>query len=760
MKRRIGIFGLTEETLTLISLLLANPDVEIGGIFESASDGDLLDPRDGQPPGAVELHGVLETHRVSSASDLARDSSLHAIVDGSGNETFASLFPDAADQGFQIVTPLTARLLWGYGTPGRDTQPELLQTLQEILDSYDFTVDASELFERMLETARGAIGANGGSLMLLDAQSNALTVEVAVGVEPELWEKIRVPLGEGIAGKAAAEARPLRLRGKADHRAFQILHERLDVVSALCVPLVHEGRVLGVLNLHHTTRADVFSDDDFKFVQQLAKIESRIIARAQEHSVLRNQAARYATVQEVQDIVGNPAPFSNRLGRLCRFAAARAGGGIATLYLLERESDVLHVAATSLSGDGYGVEHKLNMGQGIDGIAAQTREANFLRASNGGIAYAALPLLAGDVLVGVLALQAGPQMPRGRAAEELLLALGAAAAEGIAREQRELSASMRAAKIAALNEAGIRLIASGDSPEVTRLGASEAAMVFQADHAILRLQDEETGRYVIRSYFGSADAALQHEIFRFDKQICVETIKRREPRLSKNLARDPEYRSSRAGLESLLSAPLKRDGQVLGTLSLYDKITEQPLSTASFDDEDLHLFAKYIGHLEHAISNARLQKHLDPLRNFDELTGIPNGSYLSKRIDEEVLRSNHRDGALAVAVCQIDDLPESNGTTAHTERIIKETATSLRRHARDFDVIGRTGRDEFTILLPEPGSEPAYRIYEMARSVASDAQLHSVPGASLTFGYAIYPADGEHRDALLERARQPRIRLT
>ena len=67
------------------------------------------------------------------------------------------------------------------------------------------TIDAAALFPRLLETAVGVTGAEGGSLMLLDEATRELRVRVATDVEQELWPKIRVPLGEGIAGRVAAE---------------------------------------------------------------------------------------------------------------------------------------------------------------------------------------------------------------------------------------------------------------------------------------------------------------------------------------------------------------------------------------------------------------------------------------------------------------------------------------------------------------------------------------------------------------------------
>ncbi|MEM6987638.1 MAG: GAF domain-containing protein, partial [Pseudomonadota bacterium] len=165
----------------------------------------------------------------------------------------------------------------------------------------------------MLEIAVGVTGAEGGSLMLLDPDARVLRIRVAQGVEPELWPKIRVALGQGISGRVAADGRPIHLRGRADGGQYDLVRERVDVESALCVPLIHHGQVLGVLNVHHSRRADVFGDDDLQFMEQLASLDAQIIARAQEHESLRTQAARYDAVREVQRILRGPAILNDRL---------------------------------------------------------------------------------------------------------------------------------------------------------------------------------------------------------------------------------------------------------------------------------------------------------------------------------------------------------------------------------------------------------------------------------------------------------------
>jgi GAF domain-containing protein len=761
MRKRIGICGATEEAFQLIPLLLANPAVEIAAVFDAGA-AELRARAAALDPGVA---AVVEAKLTEDASALTGDPTLYAVIDAGGEPGFSARFPEAAERGVQIVSPLTARLLWGYDAHSGDHKAELLQALHEVVESYNLTIDADELFARMLEIARNVTGAEGGSLMLLDNETRELRVRVAAGVEPELWPKIRVPIGEGIAGKVAAEARPLRLRGKADRQNFRIVRERLDVESALCVPLVHEGRVLGVLNLHHSTRPDAFSEEDLQFTEQLASLDAQIIARAQEHEALRNQAARYAAVRRVHEVFGAKAPLAERLTNLCKFVAERSGGGIATLYLLEPDDDELRLAATSLAGGGFGGEYRVKPGQGIDGSVASSRAPAFLRGVGGTLAYAALPLVAGDVLAGVLSVQAGPEAPRGRAAEETLLEITAAAAEDIVHAERETRMTTRANKVSAINETGIRMISVTDPAEVVRLGTSAAAMVLEADHAILRLQDGETGRYVIRSYFGAADGRLQEKLFRLDKRVSVDAIKRRSPILVRDLPDDPGLRRFETDIQALIAAPLKREGRVIGTLAIYDKVATDRFYPGNFGDDDLQLFTKFISYLERALVNALFYAQTRQYRNFDEETGLPNASYLAKRTQEEIARSAGREGSLALAICKIENLAEIERATdgIRSKRVVQRTVEALRAHLRDFDVLGRTEQSEFTVLMPDPGFSPGDRLIALARAVADDVSkddtLNDPIRVALAFGYAIYPDEGSNREALVERARVARIRM-
>ena len=760
MRKRIGIFGATDEALALIPLLVANPGIEIVRIW----DADAERIRERLPhlePGIAQL---LERCLTGDAQAFAGED-LEIVVDAARRGGSAEHFPEAVRGGPQIVTPLTARLLWAYEASAGDHKSEVLQTLHEVVESYNLTIDADALFTRMLEIAIGVTGAEGGSLMLFGEDPQELRVRVAVGVEPELWPKIRVRLGEGIAGRVAAEGRPLRLRGKADRQRFQIVRERIDVESALSVPLIRDGRVLGVLNLHHSSRSDAFSEADLAFAEELAQLDAQIIHRAQEHETLRTQAARYSAARDIHGLMSSRAPLPERLAKVCGYAAQRSGGGIANLYLYDPDEDALRLTATSLSGGNLGGEYRVRLGEGVDGQVARSREPAFLRGRDQRIAYAALPLVADGALSGVLSIQAGAAAPPGRDIEESLLEIANATAEEIASTERETRMARRATKVSAINEAGIRMVSTTEQGEVLRLGTSSAAMALEADHAVLRLQDEETRRYVIRSYFGSADGRLQEKLFRLDQKVSVDALKRRAALLVRDVSADEKLRCFDADVRSLIAAPLKREGRMIGTLALYDKIAADRFYAGCFSEEDLQLFSKFVSYLERAIVNAQFYDRTRQYRNFDDETGLPNAGYLSKRIQQEIARAGGREGALAIATARIENLEEieQRGDPVKTRRIIERVVEALRARTRDFDVLGRTAHAEFSVLMPEPDGDPSEHVYELARAVADeiskDEHLNEPIRVSLAFGYASHPDEGADAEALIARAREPRIHM-
>ncbi|MBV9279276.1 MAG: GAF domain-containing protein [Chloroflexi bacterium] len=128
-------------------------------------------------------------------------------------------------------------------------------------------VKHTRLLEMIVETAAHVIRANAGSLFLIDEETQELVFEVALGQKAEEVKKFRVPLGHGIAGLVAVSGQPMAISdASSDARQATDIAEKIDYKpeSILCVPLVYNDQIIGVLELLDKEGAPSFTPDDME----------------------------------------------------------------------------------------------------------------------------------------------------------------------------------------------------------------------------------------------------------------------------------------------------------------------------------------------------------------------------------------------------------------------------------------------------------------------------------------------------------------
>ena len=761
MRKRLAIVGHSDEGLGLIPLLEANPDIELAAVLTDDAEAARRGLTRVDPKYAVRSYALVAT----DAQAVLRTPGLVALIDADAPAPLRAVFADAADRGVQVTTPLIAKLLYAFGPVDAARKPDLLQALGEILESYNLTVDRRGLLNRILQIAVGSTGADRGSVLLWDAEHQVLRVEVALGIEKEVLPKIRIRAGEGIAGRAFAEKRPILLSGKADQRRYEITRERNDVESAISAPLIHGDRVLGVLNLSHSLRRGAFSDEDLDFVTRLAAIDAKIITRAEEYHRLLRDSERLRAQGLVREVMAQSEPLHRRLSEVCRAVAADLSGGVAHVFLIDPELGSLALRGSSTEMDLLATPFRIQPSEGLHGWVARSKQAVVLsQATPSGCAcFAVLPLVARGETVGLLSFEG--MLPSGtpELVRERISAIADALASELVDTLRTLFMEREATKTAAITELAARLGSAGDPAQLHRSVTSSAAMILAAEHAVLRLQDSATGRYQIRSYFGSADAEAQASLLELERALSIRALSQQRPVRVVDLAKDPELASHRAEVVSALSWPLRRDGRVLGSLSLLGKVSRDALTSESFSAQDQALLGRYAEHVQQALEQVGERERMRHQRRFDDLTGLPNATHVGERIEEEIARSSRANRGFAVVRFRVDGLAEllAAADPADGERLTLSLGQELRAGLREFDVVGRTAPDTFQILIPEPEGDVAALLGPLARRAREAIRREPNPALSdrlrLEFGYATFPADGQTARALLEAARRTRI---
>jgi len=113
----------------------------------------------------------------------------------------------------------------------------------------------------------------------------------------------------------------------------------------------------------------------------------------------------------------------------------------------------------------------------------------------------------------------------------------------------------------------------------------------------------------------------------------------------------------------------------------------------------------------------------------DPKTGLLNAATWERESVTEVARAVRTGSPLAVALLDIDKFKAINDTHGHLvgDLVLKELANTLGSLLRDYDLAGRFGGEEFSLLLPQTRAVDAFRIAERVRANIAAMRI-IVPG--------------------------------
>jgi sigma-B regulation protein RsbU (phosphoserine phosphatase) len=133
--------------------------------------------------------------------------------------------------------------------PKGDLAAARLRDIMAITDAELSRLDDQDLLTELLERTKDVLEADTAAALLLDFSSGQLIATAAAGLEEEVRQGVRIPVGRGFAGRIAAEQRPVVL-DRVDHTT--VLNPILlakGIQSMMGVPMVAGGRVIGVLHV-------------------------------------------------------------------------------------------------------------------------------------------------------------------------------------------------------------------------------------------------------------------------------------------------------------------------------------------------------------------------------------------------------------------------------------------------------------------------------------------------------------------------------
>jgi anti-sigma regulatory factor (Ser/Thr protein kinase)/putative methionine-R-sulfoxide reductase with GAF domain len=200
--------------------------------------------------------------------------------------------------------------------PGAD---ERLRRIESVTDAALAHLSVENLLAELLDRVQALLKVDTVAVLLLDPSSEQLVATAAKGIEAEVRQGVRIPLGRGFAGRVATEKEPVILP-QVDHTTVlnPILWEH-GIRSLLGVPLLTSGRVMGVLHVG-TLGTRLFTDDD---VQLLQIVADRVASAIQ---VRQAEAERTAARMLQRSLLPARLPVVSGLEMAARYVPAERGG--------------------------------------------------------------------------------------------------------------------------------------------------------------------------------------------------------------------------------------------------------------------------------------------------------------------------------------------------------------------------------------------------------------------------------------------------
>ncbi|WP_205718106.1 PP2C family protein-serine/threonine phosphatase [Actinomadura soli] len=144
-----------------------------------------------------------------------------------------------------------------------------LANIRAIIDDSFAHMDVDEFLNTLLARVRQVLDVDTAVVLLLDRQARYLVAAAADGIEEEISQAVRVPLGEGFAGRVAHERRPVAITDVSGADVYNPLLVQRGLRTLLGVPLIGGGALVGVMHVGTLTERR-FSADEVELLQLAA----------------------------------------------------------------------------------------------------------------------------------------------------------------------------------------------------------------------------------------------------------------------------------------------------------------------------------------------------------------------------------------------------------------------------------------------------------------------------------------------------------
>ena len=373
-------------------------------------------------------------------------------------------------------------------------------------------------------------------------------------------------------------------------------------------------------------------------------------------------------------------------------------------------------------------------------------------------ALAALPILEGDTLRGILAIDRKEDLAFTAEEEELAMQAARYCLRAIHNERVFVQLERAKVEQGKLYRAAQALGAATSEKEVLEAGVRAAREIASFDLTAVTIYDKDSRSHEVcaaKSVSGEIDDLVGAK-FAENAGLVSMVVKNRyalpykgDFDASKQVVLSRRYAWPK--MPSLLVLPLVLHEKVLGTLILGARRRH------AFGDAVRPTLEVLASHLSVSLSNARMVQKLEQMATTDGMTGLLNKRAMLEAAQQKVASSARFGRKLSVVVTDIDWFKKVNDTYGHDvgDVVIKGLGAILTRQKHSTDQVARFGGEEFVVLCEQTDETGAMLLAERIREELEKTTFHAGTSSfkvTCSLGVATFPEAGRDWDTLFKAA--------
>lgn len=200
-----------------------------------------------------------------------------------------------------------------------NTASERLRRIEAVTDTTLNNLGVEDLLDELLERVRDILEVDTAAVLLLDPETGDLVATASVGLAEEVRQGVRIPVGLGFAGRVAADLAPVVIDEIEGSIVRSRILEQRGIHSLLGVPLISEGRLVGVLHVGSLVPRH-FEPDEVDLLQLVAdRVAVSVDAR-------RSSVDRAAAWSLQRSLIPARLPSVSGMQMAARYLPAGEGG--------------------------------------------------------------------------------------------------------------------------------------------------------------------------------------------------------------------------------------------------------------------------------------------------------------------------------------------------------------------------------------------------------------------------------------------------